>query len=79
MATVSDKIAPKVQLIDSDGEPLETPWHFAAIALLIDTTRYRLQPRTNFFVGGKLAASVKPPGPASAIGGKCKCPKHLLR
>src|SRR5947209_7946601 len=54
MATVSDKLAPKVQLIASDGEPLETPWHFAAIALLIDTTRYRLQPRTNFFVGGNM-------------------------
>jgi len=54
MATVAENALPKVELIETDGEPLETPWHFAAIALLIDSVRYHLRDRTNYFVGGNM-------------------------
>src|SRR5947207_3186837 len=54
MATVADDIRPKVQLIETDCEPLETPWHFAAIVLLIDSVHFHLLGRTNYFVGGNM-------------------------
>jgi Uma2 family endonuclease len=41
-------------LVETDGEPLETPWHFAAIALMIDVVRYHWRGRTDFFVGGNM-------------------------
>jgi Uma2 family endonuclease len=54
MATVTEIPLPKVELIESDGEPLETLWHFAAISLLMDTIHFHFRPRTNYFVGGNM-------------------------
>lgn len=55
MATRSNSaVLPQVVLVETDGEPLETPWHFAAIALMIDIVRYHLRGRTDFFVGGNM-------------------------
>jgi Uma2 family endonuclease len=45
-------IAIPTDLPDSDGEPLETPWHRAAIRLLIEALVVHLRGRTDFFVGG---------------------------
>jgi Uma2 family endonuclease len=47
-------VLPQVVLMETDGEPLETPWHLAAIVLLIDVVRYHLRGRTDFFVGGNM-------------------------
>jgi Uma2 family endonuclease len=41
-------------LPDSDGVPLETPWHSAAIALLKQVLAYHWRERTDFFVGGNM-------------------------
>jgi Uma2 family endonuclease len=54
MATVTDIPLPKVELIESDGEPLETLWHFAAISLLMDAIHFHFRQRTNYFVGGNM-------------------------
>ncbi|HEV3024094.1 MAG TPA: Uma2 family endonuclease [Pirellulales bacterium] len=54
MATVTEIPLPKVELIESDGEPLETLWHFAAISLLMDAIHFHFRPRTNYFVGGNM-------------------------
>jgi hypothetical protein len=54
MATATKKMLPKAQLVETDGEPLETPWHFAAIALLIDSIRFHFRLRTDYFVGGNM-------------------------
>jgi Uma2 family endonuclease len=54
MATVTDVPLPKVELIESDGEPLETLWHFAAISLLMDSIHFHLRQRANYFVGGNM-------------------------
>ncbi len=45
---------PPEDLPDSDGEPLETTWHFTAIALLIDLVHSWMRGRTDYFVGGNL-------------------------
>lgn len=42
------------QLPDSDGVPLESPWHFASINLLIDILTYLWRDRTDFFCGGNM-------------------------
>jgi Uma2 family endonuclease len=54
MATVTEHPRPQLQLIETDGEPLESPWHRATIALLIDTICTHLRGRTDFFVGGNM-------------------------
>ncbi|TMQ29953.1 MAG: Uma2 family endonuclease [Planctomycetota bacterium] len=56
MSSVAENLIPRpnVQLIETDGEPLETLWHFMSIVLLIDSVRYHFHPRTDFFVGGNM-------------------------
>ncbi len=54
MATVTDVPLPKVELIESDGEPLETFWHYVAITLLIDSIQSHFRDRTNYFVAGNM-------------------------
>ena len=54
MASVTENALPKVQLIETDGEPLETPWHLAAIVLLIDSIHFHFRDRTNYFAGGNM-------------------------
>jgi Uma2 family endonuclease len=41
-------------LPDSDGEPLESPWHFAAIALLKEVLLWHWRDRDDFYVGGNM-------------------------
>jgi Uma2 family endonuclease len=41
-------------LPDSDGEPLETPWHFSSIALLKEVLAWHWRDREDFFVGGNM-------------------------
>ena len=54
MATVTASPVPDVELIETDGEPLESPWHSWRIALLIDSIRSHLHPRTDFFTAGNM-------------------------
>src|SRR5947209_8173003 len=42
------------RLPDSDGEPLETPWHLASIHLLLHSLTYSWRHRDDFFVGGNM-------------------------
>ncbi len=44
----------RAELIDDDGEPLETPWHRAEINLLIESLVHHWRGRTDFFVGGNM-------------------------
>ncbi len=44
----------RAELVETDGEPLETPWHRAAIALLIEVVVWLLRGRTDYFVGGNM-------------------------
>jgi Uma2 family endonuclease len=46
--------AVKAELRETDGEPLESPWHRAAINLMIDVVLWRRRGQTNFFVGGNM-------------------------
>ncbi len=46
--------AAKAELIEDDGEPLETPWHRAEINLLIDSVVWHRRGRTDFFPGGNM-------------------------
>jgi Uma2 family endonuclease len=41
-------------LPDTDGVPLESPWHFASINLLLEVLRYRWRDRNDFFCGGNM-------------------------
>jgi Uma2 family endonuclease len=41
-------------LPETDGVPLESPWHFASINLLIEVVRYLLRDRNDFFCGGNM-------------------------
>ncbi len=45
---------PPPNLPETDGEPLESPWHLAAITLLIDSVHSWMQGRTDYFVGGNM-------------------------
>jgi Uma2 family endonuclease len=45
---------PRVKLIESDGEPLESDWHVRAIQLLIDVVSYHLRGRDDFYCGGNM-------------------------
>ena len=54
METVLDRPRPQLQLIETDGEPLETPWHRVAIAILIDAMCVNFRGRTDYFVGGNM-------------------------
>src|ERR1700687_627369 len=41
-------------LVETDGQPLDSPWHRAAIALLIESILYHYRDRTDFYVGGNM-------------------------
>ena len=41
-------------LPDTDGVPLETPWHYAQIGLLIAMLYCRFRGRTDFYAGGNM-------------------------
>jgi Uma2 family endonuclease len=45
---------PKVQLIESDGIPLESAWHVLEIGLLLDCVAYRFRDRDDYFAGGNM-------------------------
>jgi len=45
---------PKVQLIESDGIPLESAWHVLEIGLLLDCVAYRFRERDDYFAGGNM-------------------------
>src|SRR5262249_3404374 len=47
-------VCPQVELIETDGEPLESPWHWTAIVLLVDCVRSPLRGRVDYFVGGNM-------------------------
>ncbi len=42
------------QLPETDGVPLESPWHLAAISLAIQVLTYLWRDRDDFFVGGNM-------------------------
>jgi Uma2 family endonuclease len=44
----------QADFIESDGEPLDSPWHRSAINLLIDPVTTHRQGLTNYFVGGNM-------------------------
>jgi Uma2 family endonuclease len=44
----------KAELRETDGEPLETPWHRAEINLLIDQLAYHLRGRSDYYAGGNM-------------------------
>jgi Uma2 family endonuclease len=46
--------AAKAELVETDGEPLESPWHRAAINLLIDVVVWLYRGRKDYFVGGNM-------------------------
>jgi Uma2 family endonuclease len=43
-----------VELIETDGEPLESDWHRIAMNILIDSVKYHLRHRQDFYVGGNM-------------------------
>lgn len=48
------ELAAQEQLPETDGEPLETPWHRSAINLLIDSVSCHRHGLSNFYVGGNM-------------------------
>jgi len=44
----------RAQLIESDGEPMESPWHRDELSLLIESVKWHRRPRTDYFVGGNM-------------------------
>jgi Uma2 family endonuclease len=46
--------AVRAELRETDGEPLETPWHRSNINLLIDAVVWQRRSQTNFYVGGNM-------------------------
>ena len=43
-----------LELVDSDGENMESDWHRDAMNLLIESVRYHHAGRTDYFVGGNM-------------------------
>jgi Uma2 family endonuclease len=43
-----------VELVYSDGEPMESNWHVRCMNLLIDQIEYHFRDRRDFFVGGNM-------------------------
>jgi Uma2 family endonuclease len=43
---------PQVELVETDGEPLESEWHRLAMNLLIESVAQHLHQRDDFYVGG---------------------------
>jgi Uma2 family endonuclease len=49
-----EEILPNVELIEEDGVPTESPWHYYQLCLLIAVLTYRWRDRTDFYVGGNM-------------------------
>ncbi len=49
-----EEVRAKVELIDTDGEPLESDWHRLEIALLVESVKYFHRGRTDFYAGGNI-------------------------
>lgn len=49
-----ETILPDVPLLETDGEPLESSWHRAAMNLLIEVVSWLFRDRSDFYVGGNL-------------------------
>jgi Uma2 family endonuclease len=45
---------PRVKLIDSDGEPLESDWHVLQIGLLRNIVAYHFQGREDYYAAGNM-------------------------
>jgi Uma2 family endonuclease len=45
---------PQIELIETDGEPLESDWHRIAMNILIDSVKYYLRHRQDFYAGGNM-------------------------
>jgi Uma2 family endonuclease len=45
---------PDVELVQTDGEPLESDWHRLQMNLLIDVVTLQFSDRTDYFVGGNM-------------------------
>src|SRR5262245_44496212 len=45
---------PQVELIETDSEPLESDWHRIVMNMLIDSVKYHLRQRQDFYVGGNM-------------------------
>src|SRR5262249_31659592 len=53
-ADIDSLVLPQVPIRETDGEPVESPWHWAAIVVLVDSVRAHFHGRTDFFVGGNM-------------------------
>jgi Uma2 family endonuclease len=49
-----EEILPKVELIEDDGEPMESDWHVKQMVLLIDCVEQHFHARNDFYVGGNM-------------------------
>ena len=47
-------LLPKVELVDSDGVPMDSAWERKAMNLLIEQVEYQLRDRNDFYVGGNM-------------------------
>ncbi len=59
MATVTETPSlapeePKVELVEEDGETLESDWHRIEMNVLIDSVKHRLGDRQDFYAGGNM-------------------------
>ncbi len=45
---------PDVDLVDSDGEPMESSWHRREMNVLIEQVSYHRRDRRDYFVGGNM-------------------------
>src|SRR5229473_1925921 len=45
---------PPDNLPESDGVPLESPWHLKSMVLLIESIEWHWRDRDDFFVGGNM-------------------------
>lgn len=48
------------RLPESDGEPWESPWHGASLALLLDILSYMWRSRYDYFIGGNMFFYYRP-------------------
>jgi Uma2 family endonuclease len=51
---VTLKLDSPIELVEDDGEPLETSWHRYAMNVLIDSVEQHLLGRKDFYVGGNM-------------------------
>lgn len=45
---------PNVELVETDGEPLDSAWHRDAMNFLVEIVRWFCRDRTDFYVGGNM-------------------------